>query len=476
VARSSELCNLVEAALANAVSHLLTSRDRQGHWRDVRSTAAASWALSQVVKGRNAPADYSPFLHGIISDAATWLAAQSKVEEGGLSWESEGWDTSVAILALVEAQAYEDRIDRAVSWLESIRCSRSGVWYDEVWETTLATVALLRREATRTGPKRNMDSLVIGVMRWLVGIPSKSSGEFVSPHYSGFLLWIDAEIHNGSLRASTLTSLAYIEFRAKVDACASWLHRAAVQEPEELWCPYTFGNAYIAYSIARHPTHRRSEDEFLAPVVQWLCRKQGTSGAFEDIEDTALAIAALSTIQDLLEVRGTPLLRALATMEAASRSSTERCFIGYAGSSRGVALDVKDILRNNVPGLQLVDWVWDFRVGATIIGELEYQAKECQMALFLVTKDDALVADNAVLYTPRDNIVFEIGFFSGKLGREKTILLVEEGTELPSDWGGVIYLTLRDRLNLASIHGPLLRAVNAILESNRPTKKNIRYD
>lgn len=98
------------------------------------------------------------------------------------------------------------------------------------------------------------------------------------------------------------------------------------------------------------------------------------------------------------------------------------------------------------------------------------------MALFLVTKDDALVADNAVLYTPRDNIVFEIGFFSGKLGREKTILLVEEGTELPSDWGGVIYLTLRDKLNLASIHGPLLRAVNAILNRNRPTKKSVQYD
>ena len=39
----------------------------------------------------------------------------------------------------------------------------------------------------------------------------------------------------------------------------------------------------------------------------------------------------------------------------------------------------------------------------------------------------------------RQNVVYEAGYFMGKLGRERVIMLVDEGVELPSDLQGVVY-------------------------------------
>ena len=39
----------------------------------------------------------------------------------------------------------------------------------------------------------------------------------------------------------------------------------------------------------------------------------------------------------------------------------------------------------------------------------------------------------------RQNVVYEAGYFMGKLGRERVIMLVDNGIELPSDLQGVVY-------------------------------------
>ena len=42
----------------------------------------------------------------------------------------------------------------------------------------------------------------------------------------------------------------------------------------------------------------------------------------------------------------------------------------------------------------------------------------------------------------RQNVVFEMGFFFGALGRERVAVLYEEGVELPSDVDGLVYILL----------------------------------
>jgi predicted nucleotide-binding protein len=45
----------------------------------------------------------------------------------------------------------------------------------------------------------------------------------------------------------------------------------------------------------------------------------------------------------------------------------------------------------------------------------------------------------------RQNVIFEFGYFIGKLGRNRVCALYAKGVEIPSDYSGVIYLELDDR-------------------------------
>ena len=59
----------------------------------------------------------------------------------------------------------------------------------------------------------------------------------------------------------------------------------------------------------------------------------------------------------------------------------------------------------------------------------------------LFTNDDVGKANEETdeHFRARQNVVFEAGFFMGKYGREKTILVAQSGIEMPSDLAGVIY-------------------------------------
>lgn len=42
----------------------------------------------------------------------------------------------------------------------------------------------------------------------------------------------------------------------------------------------------------------------------------------------------------------------------------------------------------------------------------------------------------------RQNVILELGFFLGKLGRKRVCALYQEGVEIPSDYDGVIFIPL----------------------------------
>lgn len=66
-------------------------------------------------------------------------------------------------------------------------------------------------------------------------------------------------------------------------------------------------------------------------------------------------------------------------------------------------------------------------------------------AVVLFTPDDiGAPADNSKLMAPRprQNVVYELGFFSAKLGDSNVCVLYSEGVEIPSDMSGVIYIPL----------------------------------
>lgn len=83
--------------------------------------------------------------------------------------------------------------------------------------------------------------------------------------------------------------------------------------------------------------------------------------------------------------------------------------------------------------------------GHTIIEKFEnYSNVDFAIALWTADdegkkKNDADLQDRA-----RQNVIFETGFFIGKLGRQNVIVLYEDGVEIPSDYSGVIFIRLAD--------------------------------
>jgi predicted nucleotide-binding protein len=85
------------------------------------------------------------------------------------------------------------------------------------------------------------------------------------------------------------------------------------------------------------------------------------------------------------------------------------------------------------------------RQGRTIIENFSIQAKESAFAIVLLTADDVGSDGTIAKHSPlraraRQNVVFEMGFFFSSLGRDRVCAVYEEGIELPSDLGGILYV------------------------------------
>jgi predicted nucleotide-binding protein len=83
--------------------------------------------------------------------------------------------------------------------------------------------------------------------------------------------------------------------------------------------------------------------------------------------------------------------------------------------------------------------------GKTIIEKFEAHAADARCAVVILTADDVgyLKANpEPKELRARQNVILELGYFVGKLGRDHTFALVEKGLALPSDIHGVVYIPL----------------------------------
>ena len=86
--------------------------------------------------------------------------------------------------------------------------------------------------------------------------------------------------------------------------------------------------------------------------------------------------------------------------------------------------------------------------GRTIIEKFEDYAN-VGFAVILLTADDLGGPVGASQHDQkpraRQNVVFELGYFIGKLGRNRVCALYTEGVEIPSDYSGVVYVPLDEQ-------------------------------
>lgn len=82
--------------------------------------------------------------------------------------------------------------------------------------------------------------------------------------------------------------------------------------------------------------------------------------------------------------------------------------------------------------------------GRTIIEKFEQHAEGAEFAVALLSPDDTVITkEEGQSLRARQNVIYEMGFFHGSLGRGKVCALYAEGVALPSDYDGVLYIPFK---------------------------------
>ena len=84
--------------------------------------------------------------------------------------------------------------------------------------------------------------------------------------------------------------------------------------------------------------------------------------------------------------------------------------------------------------------------GRTVVEKLQQESKTAGYAVILFTPDDIgnVKGTDKAEARARQNVVLELGYFIGKLGRERVCILLKESTIMPSDFNGIVYIPMDD--------------------------------
>lgn len=82
--------------------------------------------------------------------------------------------------------------------------------------------------------------------------------------------------------------------------------------------------------------------------------------------------------------------------------------------------------------------------GRTLIEKFEEEAQEVAFSFALLTPDDLVETGNGNYSQARPNAVFELGWFYGRLGRNRVCILFRQGTKIHSDLDGISRVEFSD--------------------------------
>jgi predicted nucleotide-binding protein len=127
-------------------------------------------------------------------------------------------------------------------------------------------------------------------------------------------------------------------------------------------------------------------------------------------------------------------IRANSELEQPKQAAARRVFITH-GRSNDWRL-VQPFIEKDVE-LPTIELAQEPNLGRTIIEKLIDNAARCDSAVIVMTGDDIAGESEARV---RENVMHEVGFFQGRYGRNRVILLHEDGVNIPTNLSGVAYI------------------------------------
>lgn len=140
-------------------------------------------------------------------------------------------------------------------------------------------------------------------------------------------------------------------------------------------------------------------------------------------------------------------------------------FVGSSNEGRLHAEVVAEKLEKH-PLFKVVPW-WQIDVhtpGLSFFEALVSRSSSADFAVFVATPDDVKFKRNDTNFCIRDNVVFEFGLFSGRLGRRNVVLIQVGETTNPSDLNGVTFI--KSQPNKEDLTRAAQKCLNAFLIPN----------
>lgn len=118
----------------------------------------------------------------------------------------------------------------------------------------------------------------------------------------------------------------------------------------------------------------------------------------------------------------------------------KRIFIGSSSEELGLAKAAKTMLEKDFEVVIWNDSVWDssvFKINNNFLTDLLRASLQFDFGILLGTQDDKVEYRGDVVLQPRDNVLFELGLFIGRLGISKCAFVVDKKLKILSDISGI---------------------------------------
>lgn len=142
------------------------------------------------------------------------------------------------------------------------------------------------------------------------------------------------------------------------------------------------------------------------------------------------------------------------TIKEIEKKMNNKVFISH-GHNELLKFKLKDFVQNQLNRVPLILSEMPNN-GLTVVEKLENASILCNVAIVLLTKDDETKDGGK---RARQNVIHEIGFFQGKYGRNKVILLCEQGVEIFSNISGILRIEFSED-HFEEIYNDLRRELN----------------
>jgi CRP/FNR family transcriptional regulator, cyclic AMP receptor protein len=143
-------------------------------------------------------------------------------------------------------------------------------------------------------------------------------------------------------------------------------------------------------------------------------------------------------------------------------------FLGCSVESLTIAQEIQLCLKHD--DVEVVVWTDGvFGPSGVPLDDLLKMVNESDFAVFIISPDDEVTSRKQEYNAPRDNTVFELGLFMGKLERSRTFIVKEDKSDvkIPTDLLGITPLTyvVRKGGNLTTALAPVCTELRKVISA-----------